>query len=65
VVTTFESTAEGHTSLVFRMQFESKEACDKIRKFAPDKNEENFDKLEKELQNIRNHEPAGHESATQ
>jgi len=46
VVTTFDETAEGHTLLTFRMQFASKEECDKIKKFAPDKNEENFDKLE-------------------
>lgn len=46
IVATFDKTPEGHTLLIFRMQFDSKEACDKIRKFAPDKNEENFDKLE-------------------
>jgi len=49
VVTTFEASKNNQTSLVFRMQFNSKEECDKIRKFAADKNEENFDKLEKEL----------------
>lgn len=46
VVTTFEALSANSTQLVFRMQFETKEECDKIRKFAPDKNEENFDKLE-------------------
>lgn len=46
VVTTFEEVAESQTLLTFRMQFAGKEECDKIRKFAPDKNEENFDKLE-------------------
>ena len=46
VVATFDATAEGKTELTFRMQFNTKEDCDKIRKFAPDKNEENFDKLE-------------------
>jgi uncharacterized protein YndB with AHSA1/START domain len=45
-VTTFEETEEGNTKLVFRMQFATKEECDKIRPFAPSKNEENFDKLE-------------------
>jgi uncharacterized protein YndB with AHSA1/START domain len=45
-VATFDETADGNTRLFFRMQFESKEACDKIRSFAPEKNEENFDKLE-------------------
>ena len=51
VVTTLDETSDGHTNLVFRMQFDSKEACDKIRKFAPEKNEENFDKLEAVIEN--------------
>ncbi len=46
VVTTFDEVPEGQTLLTFRMQFASKGECDKIKKFAPDKNEENFDKLE-------------------
>lgn len=49
VVTTFEEAPGGKTALTFRMQFGSKEACDKIRPFATEKNEENFDKLEVEL----------------
>jgi uncharacterized protein YndB with AHSA1/START domain len=52
VVTTFEETSPGKTRLTFRMQFKSKEACDKIRPFATEKNEENFDKLEVELQKL-------------
>ncbi|HYD20545.1 MAG TPA: SRPBCC family protein [Flavipsychrobacter sp.] len=52
VVTTFEDADEDNTLLTFRMQFASKEECDKIRKFAPDKNEENFDKLERMLANM-------------
>jgi hypothetical protein len=31
------------------MQFDNKKDCDKIRKFAPEKNEENFDRLESVL----------------
>lgn len=46
VVATFEATNDGKTLLTFRMQFATEKECDKIRKFAPDKNEENFDKLE-------------------
>lgn len=49
VVTTFEGDKGDRTTLTFRMQFNSKEACDKIRPFATGKNEENFDKLEVEL----------------
>jgi uncharacterized protein YndB with AHSA1/START domain len=52
VVTTMEETADGNTKLTFRMQFDSKENCDKLRKHVPEKNEENFDKLEKELSEI-------------
>jgi uncharacterized protein YndB with AHSA1/START domain len=46
IVATFDETADGNTTLIFRMQFANKEECDKIRKFAPEKNEENFDRLE-------------------
>jgi hypothetical protein len=34
------------------MQFDTKVECDKVRGFAPGKNEENFDKLEMELQRV-------------
>lgn len=49
VVATFKDVGDGNTLLTFQMQFATKEECDKIRKFAPDKNEENFDKLEQVL----------------
>jgi uncharacterized protein YndB with AHSA1/START domain len=49
VVATFDETSEGSTKLVFRMQFVTKEECDKIRPFAVEKNEENFDRLESVL----------------
>ncbi|MCE3282065.1 MAG: hypothetical protein K0Q66_802 [Chitinophagaceae bacterium] len=52
VVTTFEEAPGNKTTLTFRMQFATKEECDKIRRFAVDKNEENFDKLEVELANM-------------
>jgi uncharacterized protein YndB with AHSA1/START domain len=52
VVATFEEVEGGKTKLTFRMQFNTKEECDKIRRFAVDKNEENFDKLEVELQKL-------------
>ena len=51
VVATFEAE-DRNTLLTFRMQFDTKEECDKIRKFVPDKNEENFDKLEAVLRDI-------------
>jgi uncharacterized protein YndB with AHSA1/START domain len=49
VVASFEELSANETNLVFRMVFDTPEECDKIKKFAVDKNEENFDKLENEL----------------
>lgn len=48
----FEKLDDSHTRISFRMIFESKEECDKIRKFAEPNNEENFNRLEKEISNI-------------
>lgn len=53
VVATFEEVSANETKIVFRMIFETAEECDKIKKFAVDKNEENFDKLETELTKMR------------
>lgn len=49
----FESINTMQTRISFRMIFDTVEACEKIRKFALPKNEENFDRLEKELPNVR------------
>lgn len=49
VVTTFEEVEDNKTKLIFRMQFNSKRECDKLRPYVTGKNEENFDKLEVEL----------------
>lgn len=46
---TFEEMPGNKTLLVFRMLFASAEECNKIKPFAPEKNEENFDRLEQEL----------------
>jgi uncharacterized protein YndB with AHSA1/START domain len=51
IVTTFDEVAGGNTKITFRMLFDNKEECDKIRTFAPEKNEENFDRLEAVLLN--------------
>lgn len=53
VVFSFEKITDNQTKLIFRMIFETEEECNKIKPFAVDKNEENFDKLEQELKNIR------------
>lgn len=48
----FEKLDENKTKISFRMIFETAEECEKIRKFAEPKNEENFDRLEREIKNI-------------
>jgi len=49
VVAAFEETAADKTNIIFRMLFTSADECNKVKKFAVDKNEENFDRLEVEL----------------
>jgi len=49
VVAVFEELAGDKTNLVFKMLFHTAEECKKLRPYVVDKNEENFDKLEKEL----------------
>ena len=45
----FHKLTDSTTEISFRMLFETAEECEKIRRFAEPKNEENFDRLEKEL----------------
>ncbi len=45
----FHKLTDSTTEMSFRMIFETAEECEKIRRFAEPKNEENFDRLEKEL----------------
>ncbi len=52
VVATFDVVENNKTKLVFKMLFDSAEECRKIKPFVVDKNEENFDKLETELQKL-------------
>ena len=49
VVATFEDVSTDQTKLVFKMLFNTADECRKIKVFAVDKNEENFDRLENEL----------------
>ncbi len=49
VVVTFEEAAVDQTKIVFKQIFDSAHECNKVKKFAVDKNEENFDRLEVEL----------------
>ena len=45
----FEKLSDTQTEIYFRMIFETAEECTKIKGFAAPKNEENFDRLEREL----------------
>ena len=49
VEATFEEVTPDKTKVVFRMIFTSAAECNKVKIFAVDKNEENFDRLENEL----------------
>lgn len=49
VLATFEEVENNKTKLIFKMLFNTANECEKLKKFVVDKNEENFDKLEKEL----------------
>jgi uncharacterized protein YndB with AHSA1/START domain len=53
VVFTFEEVSAEETKVVFKMIFASAEACNKLKPFVVDKNEENFDKLEIELAKMK------------
>ena len=49
VVATFEEVAADKTKIIFRQIFDTAKECNKVKAFAVDKNEENFDRLEVEL----------------
>ncbi len=48
----FQKLNDSKTSISFKMIFDTAEECDKIKRFAGPKNEENFDRLERELLNL-------------
>lgn len=48
----FNKLGDSKTEISFRMIFNTAEECSKIKNFAIPKNEENFDRLEKEIINI-------------
>ncbi|HEX8677731.1 MAG TPA: hypothetical protein VF700_10955 [Segetibacter sp.] len=49
VVATFEEVSIDKTKIVLKQIFNSAYECKKVKAFAVDKNEENFDRLEIEL----------------
>jgi uncharacterized protein YndB with AHSA1/START domain len=52
VVASFEEIAIDRTKVTFKMLFETAKECNKVKGFAPAKNEENLDRLERELHNM-------------
>lgn len=54
VLATFEEVNSNSTHVIFRQIFETVEECNKIKPFAIEKNEENFDRLEEELKKMIN-----------
>ncbi len=48
----FEKMNDSNSKISFRMIFDTAEECEKIKRFVVPKNEENFDRLERELINI-------------
>lgn len=57
VEASFESVEENKTKIIFKQLFLSAEECNKVKPFAVDKNEENFDRLEMELGKMINKDP--------
>jgi uncharacterized protein YndB with AHSA1/START domain len=49
VAASFEEVGKDKTKVVFRMLFDTAEECNKLKKYVPEKNEENLDKLGNEL----------------
>ena len=48
----FEKLGEKKTQISFKMIFATAEECEKMRKFVEPKNEENFNRLEREIKTI-------------
>ena len=49
----FKNLGNSRTEISFRMIFKTIKECEKIKKFAGPKNEENFDRLEQEILKIK------------
>jgi len=56
IVATFEEVTANETKIVFKMIFSTAEECNKFIGFAAEKNEENFDRLEVELEKMKRNE---------
>lgn len=49
----FEEISENETKVIFKQKFKTVEECDKLRKYVPEKNEENMDRLADELRKMK------------
>lgn len=54
IVAAFTEVDKGRSAVSFKMVFETPEGCNKLRPYVPEKNEENFDKLEQVLKQMSN-----------
>jgi uncharacterized protein YndB with AHSA1/START domain len=52
IVASFGIVSENQTSVIFNMVFATLEECKKLQHFVPEKNEENFDRLEIVLESM-------------
>ena len=52
VVAAFEEVSGAQTKLIFRMLFNTADECNKLKPFVIEKNEENFDRLQVELEKM-------------
>lgn len=48
----FREISASQTEVVFKQKFKTIEECEKLRKFVPEKNEENMDRLDNELKKM-------------
>ena len=53
VEATFDELGKEETKVTFKQKFATAEECEKLRKFVPEKNEENMDRLNAELQKMK------------
>ena len=48
----FDALNENETRVTFKQKFSTEQECSKLRKYVPEKNEENMDRLENELKKM-------------
>ncbi len=56
IAASFDEISKNITRLTFKMLFSNAEECNKLKGFAPEKNEENLDRLEEEIKRMTKHQ---------